>query len=118
MIRQVTGTVVSRVFVTLMNLLVMMLAGHALGAAGIGTISLIVLGITLVMLPANLIGGGAVVYLVPRASLARILLPSYLWAAISVALAFALLQIVALVPEGFAAHVCLLAFMQAIYGAH
>ena len=58
MLKQATGTVLSRVFVAAMNLLVMVLAGHAFGAAGLGTIGLIVLGITLVMLPANLIGGG------------------------------------------------------------
>ncbi|MBL0046217.1 MAG: hypothetical protein IPP33_18035 [Flavobacteriales bacterium] len=52
MIKQVTGTIASRVFVTAMNLLVMVLAGHSLGAEGLGVISLIVPGITLVMLPA------------------------------------------------------------------
>ena len=47
MIRSIVGTVGTRVAVTLLNLGVVMAAGHALGAAGVGTISLIVLGAAL-----------------------------------------------------------------------
>ncbi len=118
MLKQATGTVLARVFVTAMNLLVMVLAGHALGAEGLGMISLVVLGITLVMLPANLIGGGALVYLVPRIALGRLIWPAYAWAAVSTAIAWFLLQRFPLVPEGYATHVCLLALIQAVYSVH
>jgi O-antigen/teichoic acid export membrane protein len=118
MLKQTTGTVLSRVFVTAMNLLVMVLAGHALGADGLGTIGLIVLGITLVMLPANLIGGGALVYLVPRIPLGGLVRPAYAWAVVSVLLAWAVLRSFPLVPEGYETHVCALAFIQAVYTIH
>src|SRR5262245_42229456 len=118
MLKQATGTVLSRVFVTAMNLLVMVLAGHALGAEGLGTIGLIVLGITLVMLPANLLGGGALVYLVPRVALGRLIGPAYGWAAVSAALAFVILRTFPLVREGYAYHVCALALVQAVYSVH
>ena len=36
-----------------------MVAGHRLGAVGLGDISLVVLGITIVMLVNNPVGGGA-----------------------------------------------------------
>lgn len=118
MLKQATGTVLSRVFVTAMNLLVMVLAGHALGADGLGTIGLIVLGITLVMLPANLIGGGALVYLVPRIPLGRLVRPAYGWAVVSALLALSVLRSFPLVPEGYEAHVCALAFIQSVYSVH
>lgn len=118
MLKQATSTVLSRVFVTAMNLLVMVLAGHSLGAAGLGTIGLIVLGITLVMLPANLIGGGALVYLVPRVALGRLLGPSYAWAVASALIALVLLRWFPLVPAGYEVHVCVLAFIQAVYSVH
>ena len=118
MLKQATGTVLSRIFVTGMNLLVMVLAGHALGAAGLGTIGLIVLGITLVLLPANLIGGGALVYLVPRIALGRLLWPAYVTGAISAVLSWLVLRTVPLAPAGYAPHVCLLAFIQAVYSVH
>ena len=118
MLKQATGTVLARVFVTAMNLLVMVLAGHALGADGLGTIGLIVLGITLVLLPANLIGGGALVYLVPRIPLGRLVRPAYAWAVVSASLAWVALRSFPLVPEGYEAHVCALAFIQAVYAVH
>jgi O-antigen/teichoic acid export membrane protein len=118
MLKQVTGTIAARVFATGMNLVVVMLAGHALGAPGLGAISLITLGITLVMLPANLLGGGALVYLVPRVPLPRLLVPAYSCAVISVVLAYVLLLRVPLVPTGVELHVCLLALLQAIYSVH
>ena len=80
MIRPVVGTIFTRVFVQAMNLLVIMLAGHALGAEGLGAISLIVLAITIVVLINNVVGGGALVYLAPRAPLARLLRTAYGWA--------------------------------------
>lgn len=118
MLKQATGTVLSRLFVTGMNLLVMVLAGHALGADGLGTIGLIVLGITLVMLPANLIGGGALVYLVPRMALGRLLRPAYGWAVVSAGIAWGVLHAFPIVPEGYAGHVCGLALLQAVYSIH
>jgi O-antigen/teichoic acid export membrane protein len=118
MLKQATGTVLSRVFVAAMNLLVMVLAGHAFGAAGLGTIGLVVLGITLVMLPANLIGGGALVYLVPRIPLTRLVWPAYAWATVSALLAWVVLRSFALVPAGYEAHVCALALLQAVYSVH
>lgn len=118
MLKQATGTVLARLFITGMNLLVMMLAGHAMGTEGLGTIGLIVLSITLVVLPANLIGGGALVYLVPRVPLGKLLPPSYACAAVSTAGAYLLLRRFPLVPVGFEADVCVLAFIQAIHSAH
>mgnify|MGYP000884391092 CR=1 FL=1 len=118
MIRQITGTIASRIITAVMNLLLTMLAGHALGAEGLGVISLVLLGITLVMLPANLVGGGALVFLVPREPLGALLRPAYAWGAVSAVLAFAVLQVLPLVPPGFEAHVCLLAFLQAFYSAN
>ena len=118
MIRQATGTLLARVHVTGMNLLTMMLAGHNLGIAGLGGISLVVLGITLLMLPASFIGGGAMVHHVPRARLRTLLWPAHACAGIGALAGWGLLSTVPLVPAGTEAHVAALAFMQAMYTAH
>lgn len=117
MIRQATGTVLARVHSTAMNLLTVMLAGHVLGGAGLGAISLIVLGITLLMLGAGFIGG-AMVYLVPRTDPRRLLRPAYLCAAAGALAGYALLRAVPLVPPGTEVHVAILTFLQALYTAH
>lgn len=118
MLKQISGTVAARVFVTVMNLLVIVLAGHSLGADGLGTISLIVLGITLVLIPVNLMGGGALVQLAPHHRPFDLLKPTYAWAAVTVIACAVLLPGTRLVPRGYALHVCVLALMQAVYGAH
>jgi O-antigen/teichoic acid export membrane protein len=118
MLKQVSGTVLARIIMTAMGLLVSVIAGHRLGTAGLGTIGLIVLGITLVRLGTDLMGGGALVYLVPRVPLGRLLRPSYIWALATSAMGFAVVYLLKLVPEGFAADVAVLAFLQGMNAIH
>ncbi|MEZ4807684.1 MAG: polysaccharide biosynthesis C-terminal domain-containing protein [Flavobacteriales bacterium] len=118
MIRPIIGTIGTRVVITAMNLLLIMAAGRTLGTAGLGAIGLIVLGITFILLLNNVIGGGALVYLAPRYSAVRLLVPSYIWAAITATVAFVVLRYVPLVPPGTAPHVVLLALLQSVNGIH
>jgi O-antigen/teichoic acid export membrane protein len=118
MLKQITGTIAARIITTVIGLLVSMVAGHRLGVTGLGTIGLIVLGITLVRIGTDLIGGSALVYLVPRVRLRRLLLPGYAWAVITASLGYGVLHLFGLVPQGYAGHVALLALMQGIYGIH
>lgn len=119
MIRPVIGTIVSRVFIALLNLFIIALAAHRLGTTGVGTISLIVLGITFVLLLNNVVGGGGLVYLVPRYATGALRWPAYGWAVITAAIAaIAVRTWPALVPEGYGTHTVLLAFLQSICGIH
>lgn len=118
MIRPVLGTIATRVCITAMSLLVVMAAGHALGAAGLGTISLVVLGVTFILLLNNVVGGGALVYLAPRYPAGRLMVPGYAWAVLTALVAWMVLQWVPLVPEGLAVHVVGLAFLQSVNAIH
>ncbi|MCW5897679.1 MAG: polysaccharide biosynthesis C-terminal domain-containing protein [Flavobacteriales bacterium] len=118
MIRPVLGTIGTRIVVMASNLLVIAVAGHALGTEGLGEIGLIVLGITLIMVLNNVIGGGALVYLVPRLPARTLLLPAYLWAVFTALVAAAVMHTLPLVPEGLEWHVVLLAFIQSLYTIH
>lgn len=118
MIRPAIGSVIARAWTTLANLLVIMVAGHLLGAEGLGAISLVVLAITLIQLLNNVVGGGALVHLVPRAPLPALLRPAYGWAVLTSLVAFATLHLLPLVPEGLSGHVVVLALMQSFYTIH
>lgn len=118
MIRPVIGTVGARVLITLANVLLVALAGRQLGAAGLGTISLIVLGITFILIMAHMIGGGGLVYVVPRAGISAVLRPTYTWAILTGAVALVVVHLVPLVPQGFALHVVALAVLQAFNSIH
>lgn len=118
MLKLISGTILARLATTVMGLLVAVVAGHQLGATGLGTIGLVVLGITLVRLGMDLVGGGALVYLVPRVPLARLLPPCYLWTAVAAVAGYAIVNVFRLVPEGYALHVALLAFLQSLHAVH
>ncbi len=118
MLKVITGTIVARIFTTAMGLLISVIAGHRLGLEGLGTIGLIVLGITLVRLGMDLVGGSALVYLVPRVALGRLLRPGYLWAVFAAGAGYGIVRVFKLVPEGYAGHVAVLAFLQGIHAIH
>ncbi len=118
MIRPAIGSVIARAWNTLANLLLGMVAGHLLGASGLGSISLVVLAITLVQLLNNVVGGGALVHLVPRAPLRDLLRPAYAWAVLTAGVAFAVLSLAPLVPQGLSGHVAALALLQSLYTIH
>jgi O-antigen/teichoic acid export membrane protein len=118
MIRPVIGTIATRTIIMLMNIGVVMLAGHRLGAEGLGDISLVLLGITFIMLLNNVVGGGAIIYLLPRHGLRGILMPSYAWAIFSTLVALMVIHQFPLVPAGTELHVVALALIQGIYTIH
>jgi len=118
MIRPVLGTVAARITITAMNLLIIVAAGQRLGAEGLGTISLIVLGVTMILLLNNVVGGGGLIYLVPRYGVTQLLKPSYAWAMITAAVAFLAQLFVPLVPEELVLHVVALALLQSLNSIH
>lgn len=118
MLKAISGTIITRIITTVMGLLVSVIAGHQLGAEGLGTIGLIVLGITLVRLGMDLVGGSALVYLVPRVSLARLLPPCYGWAVVAAVAGWGIIELFHLVPAGYGGHVAMLALLQGISAIH
>jgi len=80
MIKRIIGTSAGKLITALAGFAIIVINAHFIGAAGVGAISLILLGITFINLVSNFIGGPAIVYLLPRFDAFRLLVPSYLWA--------------------------------------
>lgn len=118
MLKVITGTIAARIITTAMGLLISVIAGHRLGLEGLGTIGLIVLGITLIRLGMDLVGGSALVYLVPRVALGRLLRPGYAWAVLAAGVGYGIVRVFKLVPDGYAGPVAVLAFLQGIHAIH
>jgi O-antigen/teichoic acid export membrane protein len=117
MIRKILGTITTRILVAALSLAIILVNARVLGAEKVGTISLIILAISIIQLLNGIVGGAALVYLVPRQDAIRLLIPAYLWAIITAVAGTGLLNILHLfpwgsglyiIPEGYSIHVMVL----------
>ena len=102
----------------ILSLGLVILAAQFLGAEGRGEISLLMLNITIIVLISEFVGGGALVYLLPRYNFYQLLIPSYLWAiasAIAGALALTFLE---LSPSDLWIHLIIISLLYCINGVH
>jgi O-antigen/teichoic acid export membrane protein len=77
--RTILRTVFNKGAGSLISFFIVMLCSKQMGAVGRGEISLLVLNITVILLFNDLIGGGALVFLIPRNKLYNLLLPAWIW---------------------------------------
>jgi O-antigen/teichoic acid export membrane protein len=112
---RITGTILTRIVLMCSTLAVVLLNTHFLGTEGQGTASLITLGIMLVLALSQFIGGGAMVYLVPRMGAGQTLLPAALWAVCSALIWYVLFQFIPVVPDEYTGHACAIGLIQCLY---
>ncbi|MDD5695377.1 MAG: hypothetical protein PHD61_08745, partial [Bacteroidales bacterium] len=112
MFRHIIGTTFTRLFNALMALAILWINTHNMGKEGLGTIGLIVLGITLILLVSNYIGGGALVFLSSRHDWRQLLIPSYIWATMVSVAGAALLKLLHLIPGEYTLDILLLSLLQ------
>ena len=115
MVRSAIGSIAARIVVALSNLLIFSVAGHRLGKEGLGTIGLIVLGITLAVLMGNVVCGPALTYLATRVRRGELLWRAYGWAVLSVVLSYAVIRATNVVPEQYMLHVVGLALLTLLF---
>ncbi len=114
MFKNILSTALARVINAALTLVILLINTNNLGQEGLGTLGLVVLGITIILLFNNFIGGGALVYLVPRQDLFKIMVPSYLWAILISVFGAYLLSLFHLIPSEYTHHVLLLGLMHSL----
>jgi len=115
MLGKIIGTVVTKFSVAITGMLILILNANNLGAEGVGEIALIILGIAIIQLLNNFVGGPALVYLVPKKNLVSLILPSYIWAIISSAMGWPILYYLKLVSEKYIIDVVILNLIFSIH---
>lgn len=105
-------SILNRVFGLVSALILVLMNLHFVHVDGQGTIALINFGILILATLSQFIGGGALIYLIPRMGEHKIALPSLLWIAISAALTFLLLL---LLNAPFIGFTILLGTLQALF---
>ena len=111
MVKKIVGTISTRIIIAMITLVTILINGWYLGADKVGTISLIILAITLIQILNNFIGGGALVYLTPRADLIKLFIPSYIWSFITSFTGAFVLELFHRIPQGFFWHVVVLSLL-------
>jgi O-antigen/teichoic acid export membrane protein len=117
MIANVIHTFGSRIAIALISFLLLSLNAHFLGAKGLGTIGLIILGITIVQLLTNLING-SIIYFSSRTKRGNLVLIAYLWSLLSVGVFVLINQFFSLFDEAYEWQIYLLAFLQSVVSIH
>ena len=97
-----------RILTALFSLLVVVLAGRELGAEVLGSISLMIVAITIINLVGGLAGGAALVYLIPRHEGKALIPVSQIWAIVSGLVTAAVLLLIGAFPADLAFHVFVL----------
>ena len=94
-------SILNRAFGLVSALLLVIMNLHFVHVEGQGTIALINFGILIVATLSQFIGGGALIYLIPRIGENKIALPSIIWIAISAIITFVLLLVLGAPFIGF-----------------
>jgi len=114
MLKKIIGTAGSRIIIALITFAIVVINARTLGKEGVGEIALIVLGITIILLISNFVGGGALVYLIPRYDPFKLIVPSFTWAILSSVVGAQLLSFFKLIPVEYTYHVMFLSLFQAL----
>jgi O-antigen/teichoic acid export membrane protein len=80
MLNKIIQTIFSKGVISILNFLVVIITAKYTGAEGRGQMSLMYLNITLVLMVNDLIGGSALVYLIPKLKAQRLVVPTALMA--------------------------------------
>lgn len=118
MLRKIFFTFSSKLFISVINFLVILLTARYLGAEGRGIISLLILGITINLLISNIFGGASISFLTSRTDIYRLVAPAYCWAILSSLVITFILIAIGLIPEIYGRHLFYLSLLQAFYNIH
>ena len=115
---KILGTFLNRLLVTAILFAVVIINTNSFGAEGTGTIALVILGLTLLQVLNNFVGGSTLVYLVPQRSNFQLLSLSYIWMIISNIVGIILLGLLNLVPREYLLFLFALSVIYNIYFIH
>ncbi len=127
MINKILGTTGTRMLNAAFNLLILIVLTRKLGSVGFGTISLIILAITILQLFIDLLAGSGIIYYTSRKPIPQLLFPAYGWILISASLYALIVWTVGqyfpemlnmVIPEGFELHVLFLSILNALMLLH
>lgn len=117
MLKIIAGTVGSRLIIAIISFLIVILTCNYIGAEGYAEILLIVLGIVLILIANNLICG-AIIYFTPKTEVFRLFIPAYVWALFTSVTGAYILKTFKLIPHEYMFDVMLLTILHSLTNIH
>jgi len=125
MFKMIVGTIGTRFVNAIFAFLVVVINARYLGAEKLGTISMIMLSVTIIQLFNNFVAGGALIYMTPRTGVYKLFLPAYVWTICITATSTALLSFLGIlfpgievIPDGYVYETLFLALLISLASAH
>lgn len=115
MVDKVLGTFFTRLLSTILMIVVVIVNTNVFGAGGTGTIALVVLGLTILQVCANFVGGGTLVYLVPRKNILQLWILSFAWACVANVAGLCVLRALDLFPAEYTWWLLAMTFVFTVY---
>jgi O-antigen/teichoic acid export membrane protein len=111
MLKKIVSTFSIKVLIAVINLVIVIVLSHFIGASGKGEASLIVISIAMVMLFSNLLGGPTLIYLVPRYNVFLLFFLSNAWSVLTSLIAFLTFYFFSSMSLCMNMHVCILSLI-------
>ncbi len=108
MIKNLLSTTATRLISALINLGIVWLVARYMGAAVLGTVSLIILGMSIIQLFTAILAGSSLVYQASRRPVSELLIAGWIWIPLIGIPVWALLSAFNMIPEGFTIDVLIL----------
>jgi O-antigen/teichoic acid export membrane protein len=116
--RLIINTVLARGISTFLNFLIALLIAHHSGPAVKGDVTLLITTISFFIFFSNILGGQALVYLIPRNKLELLVIPAYIWSAIIALAGYTFLKQTTLIHANHIPSVALLSFLSSVITIH
>lgn len=115
MLKKIFTTTATRILTSIASLGTVTIAARALGAEGMGTISLFILGISMIQIIIAWFGGSVLVYMSGKHPLIHLLVPAWIWALIISATGSLILNFFSLAPSEFLFDMFAISFLQSVF---
>lgn len=108
MLKKIVSTFGIKVLIAVLNLVIVIVLSHFIGASGKGEASLIVISMAMITLFCNLLGGPTLIYLVPRYNVFLLFFLSNVWSVFTCIAAFVVLYFSSTMSFDMNLHICIL----------
>lgn len=118
MLKKILGTIGTRYLIAFLNLALIFMNAKILGVEGLGTVGLVMASVNIAMIVNGILAGNTIVYFLNRYSIGKLFIPAYLWTFIGSGIACYLMNLIGILPSGYAYPIYFLSVISSLVTAN